>query len=376
MRTHTRPTFGTLFSQHGGYVSDKWMQFLAIYERELGAAVEQGQSICLLEIGVQNGGSLELWHEYLPTGSRVIGIDVDERCRQLVFPEGVEVLIADAGDQREVDRLLAGTLLDFIIDDGSHKPKDIIGAFLNLFPKLADGGKYIIEDLHASYWASHGGGLRKSGSSIEFLKSIVDCLHVDYYGDSNRDENAGKIDEDEMNLLKKLNTDISCIKFYDSIVVIEKYIVPKISRFQRIVSGSQMPITNPYGLAEAVIDNPHDFTFFGRSWDVIAEAALISAVQKMARETKRADDLAKQVAELRAEQNARGAATGSIQEMTTKQVAAPAADQAGSAQRGTDSPVTEDGFSEDEKQIFLALEMEHEELPKSNPKTPGIEVQE
>lgn len=62
--------------------------------------------------------------------------------------------------------------------------------------------------------------------------------------------------------------------------------------------------------------------------------------------------------------------------MTTGQVAAPAADQAGSAQRGTDSPVTEDGFSGDEKQIFLALEMEHEELPKSKPKTPGIEFLE
>jgi len=33
------------------------------------------QPIVFVEIGVRDGGGLEMWKEYLPDGSRIIGID-------------------------------------------------------------------------------------------------------------------------------------------------------------------------------------------------------------------------------------------------------------------------------------------------------------
>jgi hypothetical protein len=58
-----------LFFEHDAKRVDKWEQYLGTYQSELAPFVERGTPVRLLEIGVQNGGSLELWANYLPTGS-------------------------------------------------------------------------------------------------------------------------------------------------------------------------------------------------------------------------------------------------------------------------------------------------------------------
>ena len=72
--------------------------------------------------------------------------------------------------------ILGNSTFDIIIDDGSHICSDVIRTFQYCFDYLAPGGKFIIEDLHTSYFPPHGGGFRKLGSSIEWLKSVVDAL--------------------------------------------------------------------------------------------------------------------------------------------------------------------------------------------------------
>ena len=174
-------SFSDIFLHHSGYSSDKWSQFLPIYDIELQSVTTRGRPVRLLEIGVQNGGSLQVWHKYLPKGSQIYGIDIDERCRRLTFPPAVKVLIGDAGNRDRLDELLDEEEFDIIIDDGSHQSSDVIEAFQALLPRLAPGGKYFVEDLHASYWSSHGGGFRKDGATVEYLKNIVDGLHTDYF---------------------------------------------------------------------------------------------------------------------------------------------------------------------------------------------------
>ena len=137
--------------------------------------------IRLLEIGVQNGGSLEVWSKYLPPDSTIIGIDIDPAVEKLNFNGNVRAFVADINDVDKVDRLIGPEPFDVIIDDGSHTSSDIISTFRRLFPRLALGGKYIVEDLHASYWKSHEGGLRLRSSSIEYFKDVVDALNADYF---------------------------------------------------------------------------------------------------------------------------------------------------------------------------------------------------
>lgn len=52
-------TLQQLYQEHHGKVSDKWSLYLAEYDRLLSPYRER--AVNLLEIGIQNGGSLEIW---------------------------------------------------------------------------------------------------------------------------------------------------------------------------------------------------------------------------------------------------------------------------------------------------------------------------
>jgi hypothetical protein len=97
--------------------------------------------------------------------------------------------------------------LDVVLDDGSHIASHQRASFRALFPLLSDGGLYIIEDTHTSYWPHMEGGFRRRGSAIEFAKTIVDDMHGWYH---NRQGEVVQKDQ------------VASVSFYDSIVVIEK----------------------------------------------------------------------------------------------------------------------------------------------------------
>ena len=60
-----------LYSTHSGKVSDKWSTYLDEYERIF--SEYRDKPVRLLEIGVQNGGSLEIWRQYFPNAELILG---------------------------------------------------------------------------------------------------------------------------------------------------------------------------------------------------------------------------------------------------------------------------------------------------------------
>ena len=48
-----------MYFEHHGKVSDKWSLYLREYDRIFGPY--RSSKIAMLEIGIQNGGSLEIW---------------------------------------------------------------------------------------------------------------------------------------------------------------------------------------------------------------------------------------------------------------------------------------------------------------------------
>jgi hypothetical protein len=64
-----------MFFAHEAKYSDKWDSYLDVYERVLGDL--RNKSINILEIGVQNGGSLEIWDKYFPNSIKVLGCDIN-----------------------------------------------------------------------------------------------------------------------------------------------------------------------------------------------------------------------------------------------------------------------------------------------------------
>lgn len=241
-----RPPLTELFLAHAGRVSDKWEQYLAIYDRELARFRDAAAPVRLLEIGVQNGGSLEVWSKFLPAGSSVVGMDIDPRCGALTFEGDITVLVGDAADPATLDRLLGDRAFDIIIDDGSHVSRDIIATFEACWPRLAVGGLFLIEDLHASYWASHGGGFRAEGAAIEWLKGLVDALHADHLEPA--------VNGTTRSALTALNGEVARVAFYDSVAVVEKLPATKTAPYRRVLSGTVAEVVGgaavlPAGLA-------------------------------------------------------------------------------------------------------------------------------
>jgi hypothetical protein len=50
-----------------------------------------------------------------------------------------------------------------------------------LFPLLQEGGVYVIEDLHTSYWDAYHGGKGTASTGIGLLKALIDDQHACYH---------------------------------------------------------------------------------------------------------------------------------------------------------------------------------------------------
>lgn len=217
-------SYRQIFESHLGKLSDKWESYIPIYDKIY--AEFQGRDINILEIGVQNGGSLEVSAKYFDLAKNIVGVDINEDCRRLTFEDTrVSVIIGDATHSNVEEKITKiSEQYDIIVDDGSHTSSDIIKTFYRYFPKLSEGGIYIVEDLHASYWEAFEGGLSYELSSISFFKKIIDIINYEHWGNNcERTEIfqnfATKFDVeiDETELAK-----IKSIQFINSLCILRK----------------------------------------------------------------------------------------------------------------------------------------------------------
>lgn len=178
-----KPSLHQLYSEHYGKVSDKWSLYLSEYHRLL--ADYRSKPIRLLEIGIQNGGSLEIWRKYFSNAQRLVGCDINPECEKLEYDDRrIVVVVGDANADATEAKIMgkAAGKFDLIIDDGSHRSGDIIISFARYFPHLDDSGLYIVEDLHCSYWQSYEGGLAAPYSSVAFFKRLADITNHEHWG--------------------------------------------------------------------------------------------------------------------------------------------------------------------------------------------------
>ncbi|MER9001596.1 glycoside hydrolase family 99-like domain-containing protein [Mesorhizobium australicum] len=171
-----------LYQAHSGKVSDKWSIYLETYDRIF--AQYRNKPVRILEIGVQNGGSLEIWRQYFTEAELVLGCDINVACANLIFDDKkIGVVVGDANTD-EVERNITAISKEFdiVIDDGSHTSSDIIRSFARYFPHLSEGGMYIAEDLHCSYWQEFEGGLYDPLSSMSFFKRLLDVVNHEHWG--------------------------------------------------------------------------------------------------------------------------------------------------------------------------------------------------
>lgn len=171
--------FQTLDPSVGASV--KYDHFLDIYDQLFAPLREQ--PITLLEIGIEKGGSLDIWSKFFPNGN-IIGIDIKEECKKHER-DNIRVYIGDQGDKNFLKEVATKEgPFDVIIDDGPHTVEPQIIAFSTLFPFLKREGHYIVEDLHTCYMKEFNGGLH-APHFIDFSRNLID--YTTYKGSEDQD---------------------------------------------------------------------------------------------------------------------------------------------------------------------------------------------
>lgn len=146
------------------YNTDKafFHKYLDFYEQHLPDRSFEGR---LLEIGIMDGASLRMWHEYYPNAD-IVGLDTGLQSDLRI--EGVTMLEVDGTKPKDLKPL---GMFDIIIDDGSHYTADQQKSFEHLFyNQLKRGGLYIVEDLHTSYRPEY---VNSKIDSIEFINELT-----------------------------------------------------------------------------------------------------------------------------------------------------------------------------------------------------------
>lgn len=174
-------TLDQIAIEHGTDKSSQTHNYCVIYQRYLEHLRYDNNILLELGFGGYNdpdsgGDSLRMWLEYLPN-SRVYAIDKCAKnyastTRSAVYHGG------QANVQFLNDVIKKIGQPNIIVDDASHDSLLTMRSFELLFPKLAHGGYYIIEDLQTSYWdTSYNGGLHNPKSTVNVLKNLLDTMH-------------------------------------------------------------------------------------------------------------------------------------------------------------------------------------------------------
>lgn len=168
----------------GGTDKDTFHSYIELYEELLAPFVDK--AITLVEIGIQYGGSMLLWQDYLPKAEFIFVDNVNSihpKVLDHLDPDRTCILFQDAYSDAEAEYVsyLAETGpsggIGFIIDDGPHTLQSQID-FLRLYlPWLNKGGVALIEDVQDVQWfASLEAEAEKAGSEFTFER--VDLRHV------------------------------------------------------------------------------------------------------------------------------------------------------------------------------------------------------
>jgi hypothetical protein len=128
------------------YNTDKafYHNFCGEYEKYLHNL--KNEKIRLLEVGVADGCSLNMWKQFFINGE-IFGADINPK--KYLESSRVQTILCD--QEKEEELLKLPEYCDIIIDDGGHhmfqQQLTLKILFLN---KLKPGGFYILEDVHTS----------------------------------------------------------------------------------------------------------------------------------------------------------------------------------------------------------------------------------
>lgn len=200
------------FTENTGRQISKWKHYFEIYNRHFSHF--RGTDVHIVEFGVSQGGSLQMWKEYFGPNCKIYGVDINPYCKTLEEDQ-IEIYIGNQEDRKFLRSLVKKIpRIDILIDDGGHTMKQLINTFEELFTHIDKNGVYLAEDLHTCYWPDWGGGYRKRGTFLEYSKYFIDYINA-WHSRTNRLK------------VTEFTKSVHSLHFYDSVLVVEKRVIVK-----------------------------------------------------------------------------------------------------------------------------------------------------
>lgn len=197
-----------IFNNLNGKLIHKWDHYIEVYDKWFSRF--RNTDVYVLEIGISQGGSIEMWKRYFGDKLHLYGVDINPRCKELE-ETNVEIFIGEQEDKQFLAELKSKIpKLDILIDDGGHTMMQQIITFEEMYSHVKEDGIYLCEDTHTSYMYSYHGGYKKTNSFIEYSKNFIDYIHAWH------SENTSRLN------ISDFTKSAYGIHFYTGIIIIEK----------------------------------------------------------------------------------------------------------------------------------------------------------
>lgn len=185
-----RPGLTELADRYGSDKGSTKHRYTELYHMLFSPLRDRG--LTFMEMGLLIGGpehekdadrathdlpSIRMWLEYFPN-ARIIGLDISDF--SWFEHERFQFLRCDMDCRRNITEATQGVgAFDVILDDASHASHHQQNAFLELFPKLASGGLYVIEDLRWQPPVYERAGITKTAELFQSYLNTGRFKHSD-----------------------------------------------------------------------------------------------------------------------------------------------------------------------------------------------------
>jgi len=134
----------------------------------------QEEDLCVLEVGVYNGGAMQALRDYLPF-SQIVGVDIQDRVTTKILDwDRLTFVQGDQGDAEFLNTLgKEQGPFDFVLEDGNHCFPDQANSFEILFPYVAPGGVYFVEDVIPSLVYGKDGARWRGKYIFQYFRDLV-----------------------------------------------------------------------------------------------------------------------------------------------------------------------------------------------------------
>ena len=165
------------FDQTDGRLIRKWTHYFDIYHRHFKKF--RGKYIKIVEFGICDGGSAQMWREYFGPRARVYGVDIDPRCKKWATP-WFEVHIGDQSDREFLSSAGAAGGQD---RRGHRRWRPLSAAADRNVRRVlsASEGRWCLPDrgsAHQLLACVRRRSQRRCGTFMEYSKPLVDQLNA------------------------------------------------------------------------------------------------------------------------------------------------------------------------------------------------------